>query len=74
MDQDANFPERRRVDDAAPYSSRIIKAGALLSDTKTLLSHWDLAETVQSNLDLLRRASAHFYDDLVNFAGLRPAC
>jgi hypothetical protein len=40
------------------YSSKIIKAGALLSDTKTLLSHWDLAMTVQENLDRMRRENA----------------
>src|SRR5258707_621670 len=37
------------------YSSKIIKAGALLDDTKTLLSHWDTAASVQSNLDRIRR-------------------
>ena len=39
----------------APYSSKIIKAGALLSDTKTLLSHWDTACPVQDNLARIRR-------------------
>lgn len=33
-----------------PYSSKIIKAGALLSETKTLLSHWDAALSVEENL------------------------
>ena len=37
------------------YTSRIIKAGALLPDTKTLLSHWDLSESVQPNLQRLQR-------------------
>jgi hypothetical protein len=37
------------------YSSRIIKAGALLPDAKTFLAHWDLAETTQDNLDRIRR-------------------
>ena len=37
------------------YSSRIIKAGALLPDTKTLFSHWDATATVQENLDRIRR-------------------
>jgi hypothetical protein len=55
MDQDANLGERRLANHAAPYSSRIIKAGALLPDTKTLLSHWDLTETVRANLQRLRR-------------------
>jgi Putative inner membrane protein (DUF1819) len=39
----------------ALYSSKIIKASALLGDTKTLLSHWNTAETAQANLDRLRR-------------------
>lgn len=37
------------------YSSRIIKAGALLSDTKTLISHWDTAATTKDNLGRIRR-------------------
>lgn len=37
------------------YTSRIIKAGALLPDTKTLFSYWDAAATVQENLDRIRR-------------------
>ena len=39
----------------APYTSKIIKAGALLADTKTLLSHWDVGLSVQENLHRLRR-------------------
>jgi hypothetical protein len=39
----------------AIYSSKIIKAGALLADTKTLLSHWNTAVPAQVNLDRLRR-------------------
>jgi hypothetical protein len=38
-----------------PYTSKIIKASALLDDTKTLLSHWDVNETVPDNLDRIRR-------------------
>ncbi|HEV3003914.1 MAG TPA: BrxA family protein, partial [Pirellulales bacterium] len=38
-----------------PYSSKIIKAGALLADTKTLLAHWDLRDSVQGNVDRVRR-------------------
>ncbi len=38
-----------------PYTSKIIKAGALLDDTKTLLSHWDVAAPVPDNLDRIRR-------------------
>jgi hypothetical protein len=37
------------------YSSKIIKAGALLEDTKTLLLHWDTDASVQSNLNRIRR-------------------
>ena len=39
----------------APYTSRIIKAGALIGDTKTLLSHWDLDASVDENLSRVRR-------------------
>jgi Putative inner membrane protein (DUF1819) len=39
----------------ARYSSRIIKAGALLSDTKTLLSQWDTSYPVQANLSRIRQ-------------------
>ena len=38
------------VANAAPYSSKIIKAGALLPDTKLLLAHWDLSTDVEANL------------------------
>jgi Putative inner membrane protein (DUF1819) len=38
-----------------PYSSKIIKASALLDDTKTLLSHWDVDATVPVNLDRISR-------------------
>ncbi len=40
---------------ATPYSSKIIKAGALISDTKTLLAHWYPSETVAENTARLRR-------------------
>jgi hypothetical protein len=40
---------------SAPYTSRIIKAGALIGDTKTLLSHWDLDASVDENLSRVRR-------------------
>ncbi len=43
---------------SARYSSKIIKAGALLADTKTLLSQWDTRATVQSNLDRIRRENS----------------
>ncbi|MBI3302945.1 MAG: DUF1819 family protein, partial [Deltaproteobacteria bacterium] len=37
------------------YRSKIIKAGALLADTKTLLAHWDEGHSVSENLDRFRR-------------------
>ena len=37
------------------YSSRIIKASALLADTKVLLAEWDLQQSVADNLDRARR-------------------
>ena len=40
---------------SSPYTSRIIKAGALLADTKTLLAHWDDTTSVAENLDRFRR-------------------
>jgi hypothetical protein len=40
---------------ATPYSSKIIKAGALISDTKTLLAHWHPSEIVAENTARLRR-------------------
>jgi hypothetical protein len=39
----------------APYTARIIKAGALLPDTKALLSCWDPARSVSENLVRIRR-------------------
>lgn len=37
------------------YSSKIIKAGALLADTRTLLLYWDVSASVAQNLDRFRR-------------------
>jgi hypothetical protein len=37
------------------YSSKIIKAGALLTDTKTLLVHWDVEAFIRNNIDRMRR-------------------
>src|ERR1700738_4160193 len=37
------------------YTSKIIKAGALLADTKTMLAHWDVSRSVSENLDRFRR-------------------
>lgn len=36
------------------YTTKIIKAGALLADTKTLLAHWDLDCSVQANLQRIQ--------------------
>src|SRR6184192_2691199 len=45
----------KRLRSSAPYSSKIIKAGALIGDTKTLLSHWDIRISADENIDRLRR-------------------
>ena len=37
------------------YTSRIIKASALIQDTQVLLSEWDLKNTVAENMDRARR-------------------
>lgn len=39
----------------APYSSKIIKAGALIGDTKTLLSQWDVTASVAENVSRMQR-------------------
>lgn len=36
---------------AGVYSSKIIKAGAILTETKTLLAQWDLAASARQNLE-----------------------
>jgi len=41
----------------AIYTSRIIKASALIADTKMLLSSWDLEMSVADNLDHARQAN-----------------
>jgi len=46
---------RNRIPSSAPYSSKIIKAGALISDTKTLLSHWDVDASVEQNINQAQR-------------------
>src|SRR5271165_1488289 len=47
-------PEKR-LRSSAPYSSKIIKAGALIGDTKTLLSHWDVDASVDENIKRMQR-------------------
>jgi hypothetical protein len=39
---------------SALYASKIIKAGALLPDTKTLLAHWNLSASVHDNMVRIR--------------------
>jgi len=43
------------VTDTARYSSKIIKASALLGDTRMLLAHWDEQRDVAANLDRMRQ-------------------
>lgn len=47
--------KNKRPRSSAPYSSKIIKAGALIGDTKTLLSHWNVASTKAENIDRIQR-------------------
>lgn len=37
------------------YTSKIIKAGALIGDTKTLLTHWDMNSSVTENINRFQR-------------------
>jgi len=50
-----NFEKAKKVRSGAPYTSRILKAGALIGDTKTLLSHWDVSATVDENVRRVHR-------------------
>lgn len=45
----------KRHQATVPYSSKIIKAGALIGDTKTFLSHWDASASVAGNTDRIQR-------------------
>jgi hypothetical protein len=45
----------KRLRPSALYSSKIIKAGALIGDTKTLLSHWDVGASVAENIGRVHR-------------------
>jgi hypothetical protein len=40
---------------SAPYATKIIKAGGLVADAKTLLFHWDVAKSAGENVDRIRR-------------------
>jgi hypothetical protein len=44
-----------RAEQTTLYTSRIIKASALLADTKVLLSEWDLGQSVEENLARARQ-------------------
>ena len=46
--------KEKQLRPSAPYSSRIIKAGALIGDTKVLLSHWDVTVSVVENIKRVR--------------------
>ena len=54
------------------YTSKIIKATALLGDTKTLLSHWDVSASATENFQRLQRenvfgkASRSRVEDILN--------
>jgi Putative inner membrane protein (DUF1819) len=45
----------KRLRPSALYSSKIIKAGALIGDTKTLLSYWDVSASVEDNISRAQR-------------------
>lgn len=59
-------PDKSRI-----YSSKILKAGALLSDTKALLANWNSTQTPAENLDRFRqenifgKASRSRVDDIL---------
>jgi hypothetical protein len=59
--QGSNMPKRKHpskekhLRSSALYSSKIIKAGALIGDTKTLLSHWDVNAPVAENIKRIQR-------------------
>jgi hypothetical protein len=57
MSVTASKAERNGRDQAGvppPYASKIIKAGALLADTKALLAHWDVDRPPQENLRIIQ--------------------
>jgi hypothetical protein len=45
----------KRIPPSGPYSSKIIKAGALIGDTKTLLSNWNFDASVDENIRQVQR-------------------
>lgn len=54
-DQNLKDNEKKVRSRCPPYTSKIIKAGALLADTKTLLSQWDVRASIRENMDRMRR-------------------
>jgi Putative inner membrane protein (DUF1819) len=54
-DRSMQIKEKKERSGCPPYTSKIIKAGALLADTKTLLSHWDVRASIRENLDRMRQ-------------------
>jgi len=46
--------KNERLGASAPYTSKIIKAGALIGDTKTLLSQWDVGASLEENLNRMQ--------------------
>ena len=50
-----NSEKTKQLRSKALYTSRILKAGALIGDTKTLLSHWDVGATVDENVTRIHR-------------------
>jgi len=54
-DRSVQINEKKERSRCPQYTSKIIKAGALLADTKTLLSHWDVQASIRENLDRMRR-------------------
>lgn len=55
MGNRTNPSREKRLRTSAPYSSKIIKAGALIGDTKTLLSQWDAKAPVAENINRIQR-------------------
>ena len=54
-DPNVRINDKKARSRCPPYTSKIIKAGALLADTKTLLSQWDVQASIRENMDRLRR-------------------
>jgi hypothetical protein len=55
MDRRRSSAKLKPTEGTDRYTTKIIKAGALLADTKMLLAHWDSSAAVKDNLDRVRR-------------------